>query len=212
MEENLGDLITILEKSKKSELASLIKQRLIEFKKVGESKDSKIFKELCFCILTANCAAEKCIYVQEELDNEFLTLNEVELANRLKELGYRFPNVRARYILNARSLNGDLKNLLGKFESSDELRTYLAKNVKGLGFKEASHFLRNIGYEDLAIIDFHIIDVLKSYNLIEKPKTLTKKKYREIEDVLKEIGKKTNLNMAELDLHLWYMETGKVLK
>ena len=212
MEENFGNLITKLEKSKKSELSSLIKERLAEFKKVGMSNGSKIFKELCFCILTANCAAEKCIYVQEELDDELLTLNEVELATRLKQLGYRFPNVRARYIVNARPLNGDLKNLLGKFDSSDELRTYLAKNVKGLGFKEASHFLRNIGYEDLAIIDFHIIDVLKSYNLIGKPKTLTKKKYREIEDVLKEIGIKTNLNMAELDLHLWYMETGKVLK
>ena len=159
-----------------------------------------------------NTAAEKCMQVQEELGNELLTLSQENLAIRLKELGYRFPNVRAKYITDARSMNGELKNLMSKFNSSDELRIYLAKNVKGLGFKEASHFLRNIGYEDLAIIDFHIIDVLKSYDLIEKPKTLSKKRYREIEDVLKKIGEKSNLNMAELDLHLWYMETGKVLK
>ena len=84
--------------------------------------------------------------------------------------------------------------------------------MKGLGYKEASHFLRNIGFDDFAIIDFHIIDILSRYNLIEKPKALTKKRYLKIENLLKEIAKKSNLSLAELDLYLWYMETGKVLK
>ena len=73
-------------------------------------------------------------------------------------------------------------------------------------------FLRNIGYTDYAIIDFHIIDLLVSYNLILKPKTLTRNKYLEIEKILKNIGKELNLNLAELDLYLWYLETGKILK
>ncbi|MFX1391198.1 MAG: N-glycosylase, partial [Promethearchaeota archaeon] len=63
-----------------------------------------------------------------------------------------------------------------------------------------------------AIIDFHIIDILVSYNLIEKPKTLSKSKYLEIEGVLKDIGRRLKLNLAELDLYLWYLETGKILK
>ena len=78
--------------------------------------------------------------------------------------------------------------------------------------KEASHFLRNVGFEDYAIIDFHIIDILEKYGLIEKPKTMTKNKYLEIEDILKKLAKKVNLSLAELDLYLWYKETGKVLK
>jgi N-glycosylase/DNA lyase len=92
------------------------------------------------------------------------------------------------------------------------MREWLVNNVKGLGMKESSHFLRNIGYKDLAIIDFHIVDLLEREKLIERPKTITPKKYLEIEQILAELGKKTNLNLAELDLYLWYLETGKILK
>ena len=92
------------------------------------------------------------------------------------------------------------------------MREWVVKNIKGLGYKEASHFLRNIGYKNYAIIDFHIVDVLAKYNLIEKPKTMTKKKYFEMEQLLKTIGNRLHLNMAELDLYLWYLETGKPLQ
>jgi len=81
-----------------------------------------------------------------------------------------------------------------------------------LGYKEASHFLRNIGYKNYAIVDFHIVDLLVKYSLIEKPKTMTKRKYLEIERILQDLGSEVSLNLAELDLYLWYMETGKVLK
>lgn len=87
------------------------------------------------------------------------------------------------------------------------------ENIKGLGYKEASHFLRNIGFTNLAIIDFHIVDLLIKNGLLnEKPKSLSKKKYIEIEDILKEIAEDLNLSLGELDLYLWYMETGKILK
>ncbi|MFX0023913.1 MAG: N-glycosylase, partial [Candidatus Hermodarchaeota archaeon] len=89
---------------------------------------------------------------------------------------------------------------------------WLVKNVKGIGYKEASHFLRNIGYTEYAIVDFHIVDLLVKHNFIEKPKTMTKSKYLEIEKILKSIGSELELNMAELDLYLWYLETGKILK
>ena len=93
-----------------------------------------------------------------------------------------------------------------------EARTWLVKNIKGLGMKESSHFLRNIGYKNVAIIDFHIIDLLERNKLISRPKTLTKVKYFETESVLRKIAEKSDLTLAELDLYLWYMETGKILK
>ena len=77
--------------------------------------------------------------------------------------------------------------------------------------KEASHFLRNIGY-DIAIIDFHIIDILKMNGIIKKSVKLDKNNYMEIENKLRNLAKSAKLTMAELDLYLWYMETGKVLK
>ena len=63
-----------------------------------------------------------------------------------------------------------------------------------------------------AIIDFHIIDLLVDYKIINKSKSLTKKNYLKIENILRGIANKTDLSLAELDLYLWYMETGKILK
>ena len=88
----------------------------------------------------------------------------------------------------------------------------MVKNIKGIGYKLASHFLRNIGYIDFAILDFHIIDILVRYKVIERSKTLTPKRYLEIEKILRDIALKTDVNLAELDLYLWYNETGKILK
>ena len=93
-----------------------------------------------------------------------------------------------------------------------ELREWLITNIKGLGWKESSHFLRNIGYKDSAIIDFHILDILEKNKIIKKPKTLNKTNYLNIENKLRKLSKKLNLNLAQLDFYLWYLETGKILK
>ena len=112
----------------------------------------------------------------------------------------------------ARKNKEELKKKLRTSTNLKELREWIVKNIKGLGHKEASHFLRNIGYNGYAIIDFHIIDLLTKFNIITKPKTLTKRRYIEIEEILGEIAEELNLNLGELDLFMWYMETGKVLK
>lgn len=84
--------------------------------------------------------------------------------------------------------------------------------MKGLGYKESSHFLRNVGCDDVAIIDFHIIDLLVANRLIKKPKALNPKRYLAIEKKLKQLAGRSGLSLGELDLYLWYMETGKILK
>jgi N-glycosylase/DNA lyase len=56
------------------------------------------------------------------------------------------------------------------------------------------------------------VDVLAEHGIIEEPKALTKNKYIEIEQVLRDLAETTGLTLSELDLYLWYMETGKVLK
>ncbi|MFX1572559.1 MAG: N-glycosylase/DNA lyase [Promethearchaeota archaeon] len=208
----MQNLLNTIELLKNSPISELISQRLHEFKRLRHGSINSIFKEMCFCIMTANCSAKMCIEVHETIDNGFLTLSEDQLVQEFKDKKYRFPNVRAKYILEARKLKEDLDLMIKENTGTNNLRDWLVKNVKGLGYKEASHFLRNIGYTDFAIIDFHIIDTLVKFNIIEKPKTLTKKKYLEIETILRTIGNKLNLNLGELDLFLWYYETGKVLK
>ena len=114
----------------------------------------------------------------------------------------------------AQNHKNNLKEILKETKNEIKKREWLVKNIKGLGMKEASHFLRNIGYENLAIIDFHIIDLLTKYRLLEKPKSksLTPKEYIKIEKILEELAKKVNLSLGELDLYLWFEETRKVLK
>jgi len=208
----MHDLINSITQLQSSEISEVIDNRITEFSGIRKNSIEDIFIEMCFCIMTANCGAEKCIEIHELIGNDFLRLPENDLISAFRKHGYRFPNVRARYIIEARKVIKNLKDKLKHSKSEADLREWIVKNVKGLGYKEASHFLRNIGFQDYAIIDFHIVDLLVKYNLIEKPKTMTKSKYLEIEKLLKEIGEKLELNMAQLDLYLWYLETGKVLK
>ena len=210
--DTMNGLLESVEYLKNSEVKKLVDARLKEFRELGNGSSNEIFKELCFCILTANFNAEKSMKIQMKIGDGFLILPESLLASKLKELGHRYPNTRARYIVDARKHKNSLRTTIKMFNDENKLREWLDKNVKGIGYKEASHFLRNIGYTDFAIIDFHIIDVLTKYNIIEKPKTLTKRTYLETEELLRKIAGKSNLNLAELDLYLWYMETGKILK
>jgi N-glycosylase/DNA lyase len=204
-------LLTKIETLKNSEISSKIEKRIKEFKNIDKKSNDELFKEMCFCLLTANFNAEKSINIQEKIGECFFTDSKEELYKKLKNYGHRFPNTRAEYITRSQNCKNQLNKIV---ESHDKktLREWIINNVKGLGYKEASHFLRNIGFDDYAIIDFHIIDVLVNHQLIEKPKNLSKKNYLEIENLLRTIAKKTDLTLAELDLYLWYMETGKVLK
>ena len=95
-----------------------------------------------------------------------------------------------------------------------ELREWLVKNVKGLGYKEASHFLRNIGKsEDLAILDRHILKNLQDLKVINDiPKKLPTQKYLEIEKRMREFALENRLSLAELDLFLWSKETGYIFR
>lgn len=207
----MKNLIQKINQLKNSPISKVISDKIKEFEKIGKEKEDKVFSELCFCLLTANFQAEKCIRIQQEMGRDFLHLPEKDLAMKLKEAGHRFWPQRANRIVEARECKTELCSLVMK-ESGKEMREWLVKNIKGLGMKESSHFLRNIGYKDVTIIDFHIIDLMVKEDLIERPKTITPKKYLEIETILKKLGEKVNLNLAELDLYLWYLETGKILK
>jgi N-glycosylase/DNA lyase len=195
-------------------ISSLVQARLADFEKKKSSDAESIFKEMCFCLLTANYSAEGALRIEKAIGNGFIILSQSHLAKKLKKLGYRFPNTRARYICGARKHIAILHKVFSSGSTQSKLRDWFAGSVLGLGYKEASHFLRNIGYFDLAIVDFHVIDVLVSYNLTRRPKSksLSKKQYLEIEKVLKNLASSLGLSQGELDLYLWFMETGKVLK
>lgn len=180
-------------------------------KRVHELRNnSDWYSEMCFCLMTANYTAEGGIRIQKKA-GDFSKMSLEEIRALLKKCGHRFPNARAGYIHESKKHKQDLASLAG-MASSGERREWLVQNVKGLGYKEASHLLRNIGFMDVAIIDRHILNLLAEYGLIRKPKNLNRARYLEIEQVLEKLAKKTKLPQGELDFYLWYMKTGKILK
>ena len=208
----MQSLIKNIELLKKSSVGSIVKQRVKDFEQVFISNNERWFSELCFCLLTANSSAIMGLKVQDALGFDgFSKLSQDELTKRLQELGHRFYNVRAGFITAARK-NIDIKQRIQSFNDEREAREWLVENIKGLGMKESSHFLRNVGYNNIAILDKHIINVLSEHNIIERPKNLNKQRYLDIEKRLEELAKATSLSLGELDLYLWYMKTGKVLK
>ncbi len=191
------------------ETSPLIEQRLKEFAQIYQENDSVWFSELCFCILTANSKALSAIAIQKEIGvNGFLNRSESEIKDIIRKHGHRFHNNKAKYIVEARKFS-NIKTILTQFTSSQEARDFLVENIKGLGYKEASHFMRNVGYHDLAIIDRHILRFLLQQNLINQiPKTITKSKYLDFENILKSF----NIPQDKLDLMIWFKMTGSVLK
>ena len=188
-----------------------IYQKLSSFKKFRVETNEALFSELCYCILTANCQAKTCIAIQKTFPFDFSIAKKEQIKKHLREHHYRFPNIRTQYILDAQIYKNKIRHTLQNY-SGLQRREWFIDNIKGLGIKEASHYLRNIGYDEYAIIDTHILSLLDFYQIINKPKTLTKKRYLDIEGRLKILAKETNLTLSSLDLYLWYMKTGLILK
>lgn len=197
-----------------------IKNRLEEFQKVLNQSDERIFAELAFCICTPQSKATVCWKSVESLmKNKLLYIGDLNQVRPFLN-AVRFGDSKAKFIVEARKFftNGKLniKKKILSFNNSFELRDWLVENVKGLGFKESSHFIRNIGFDyenQLAILDRHILKNLEEFGVIEEiPKTLTRKKYLEIENRMKDFGRRLNVSVYELDLLLWSKESGIIFK
>jgi N-glycosylase/DNA lyase len=196
-----------------------VQKRLQEFKQVLEWDDHDVFAELCFCLLTPQSSAKTCWAAVTRLKEKSLLLKGApgELEPLLNDV--RFNESKAKYIVEAReqfSKNGEVqvKPHLRSFVNNYELREWLVENVNGLGYKEASHFLRNVGLgEEFAILDRHILRNLKDFGVLpEIPTSLTKKRYLEIEEKVRRFSREIGIPMGELDLLLWSKETGWIFK
>ncbi len=210
MVKNYSSLHIVYKKIKRE-----IIRRINEFNK-NRKKEERIFSELVFCILTPQSKARVCWSAVENLSKNGLLFkgDKNTIINYLK--GIRFKRKKAKYILEARKIfieKNFLKTKL-KNENPEKIREWLVKNLKGIGYKEASHFLRNIGLgKRFAILDRHILKSLKFFGLIKKiPKNLSKKEYLKIEKKMLEFSKKINIPIEHLDFVLWYRETGGIFK
>ncbi len=218
---------TLYEKKHYADLASsysknktLIKIRLKEFKDIyKQGDDQRLFEELCFCICTAGASAKMGIRSIDAIRDVLHDGSLKQLQKRLRGV-HRFPNKRPTYIVHTREYlkkehGFKIKDLIKSFKNPMERRDFLAKNknVKGIGYKESSHFLRNIGFTGYGILDKHILNTLYERDIIESPKPpSTRNRYIVIENKLKQFAEDMNVSMDELDLLLWREKTGVILK
>jgi len=195
----------------------LIDARLKEFEDVFHQGDEAIFKELCFCLFTAGSSARTGLKSVAAIENILMTGSVEELAGRLKGI-HRYWSRRAEYVVLARQfmaseLSFRLKEKIESFDDKDELRDFFVKNIKGLGYKEASHFLRNIGFKGYAILDRHILRNLRRYGVTDEMTSPgSRKKYLAIEANMKPFADNIGIDFDALDLLLWSNETGEILK
>lgn len=199
-----------------------IQARLIEFESVWQAgSDERLWEELVFCIFTAGASARMGLKSVEAVRPLLQRGGRAAMTRALQRAGaHRFPVARPGYIVVARKYlrehcPGGLRDRLSSFSSDIERRDWLAqeKQIKGLGYKEASHFLRNIGLKGYAILDKHVLRCLADLEVIDTPKPpTTRARYLATEEKLRSFAQDLRIDFEELDLVLWSMKTGEVLK
>ena len=197
-----------------------IERRLAEFRDIRENAtDERLWEEMVFCFFTGGCSARMGLRSIEAVRPLLLAGNQAELADALRGK-HRYPNARSNYIVASREFLQEhcglrLREKLESFDDAFARRDWLVKEkrIKGLGYKEASHFLRNIGYKGYAILDKHILRSLAELEIIDDPKPPnTRTQYLTVEEKLKNLAEATQIDFDELDLVLWSMKTGEILK
>ncbi len=189
-----------------------IRQRIAEF--AGIAPEERFF-ELVYCLLTPQSSAVHAGLAVRKLRaaGEWQRVPDVARILREKDSYIRFHNAKAAYLRDAAAQFPEITAALSDGRTSRDLREWLVGHVNGMGWKEASHFLRNIGHRDLAILDRHILRNLKRHGVIRTiPRTLTPRRYLAIEEKFLKFSEAVGMSMDELDLLFWSRETGEILK
>jgi N-glycosylase/DNA lyase len=202
------DELKALHAARAKEIAS----RLADFAAVPPTE---YFYELLYCLLTPQSSAVNAGKVVDILRENGFREEGFDPAPVLggREHYIRFHRTKAARLLRAREGFGTIASRLADGGPSPAVREWLVVNVRGLGWKEASHFLRNIGHRDLAILDRHILKNLVAAGAMRAvPKALTPKRYAAIERKFAGFARKVGIPMDELDLLFWSLGTGRILK
>jgi N-glycosylase/DNA lyase len=193
--------------------------------------EAELLFELVACILGSQVSYEVALAAAEEIRNVGLLENPVKqyyfpvyekaiydiLRQPLHNPGwgptgkrYRFPKIRANHISRTiwaiYSNGGTLKGKLQVCKSAREARRSILKIGVGIGPKQASLFLRNIGYtEELAIFDTHLLRFMRLFGLFHQAiKPISSlQNYETLEDRLRNYAKRTGYSLGCLDQAIW---------
>jgi len=189
-----------------------IEARLQEFRKERNIEDW--FYELCFCIMAVQTSGLRAAEVEKQLREKKFFEKDFDPMPVLRKTYIRFHNRKSEHLIALKKQFPEIAEKIKSEKNNFELRAWLVKNIKGIGLKEGSHFLRNIGRtQELAILDRHILRNMEKFGIITGlPKTLTEKVYFDLEKKFQNFSKEINLTPAALDLYFWSEAVGVVGK
>ena len=181
--------------------------------------EDDLWRELVSCILGSRVRFETACAAVERLDDMRLLCHSRRTSNfdqyetdisTILSGKYPFNKLRANQIRRAaESLYGSgnsIKDLLENTVDFRKMRQYLISEIPGLGPKQSSLFLRNIGYTDsVAVLDVHVLTYMNWVGLttaLEKS-IPTIRKYERLEDSFVEHSLSLGYSPGQLDLAVW---------
>ena len=192
--------------------------------------EEDLWRELITCILGSQVPNWMGVAAARQLDEQGLVVPcgnfDVErIASALRApiesphgpRRYRFPNSKARHIVAAHRAvcqqYGDLRSLVSD-SSPDECRRRLVESVPGVGLKQASLFLRNVGISSgFAILDTHVVRYMREVGLVGiLPRSITPEMYYVLESVLSRYADQLGRPVGHVDRAIWaVMSTSTVM-
>jgi N-glycosylase/DNA lyase len=174
---------------------------------------SEIFNTLICCLLSSGWRYEKAVKTSQlflssfDINNQIPSESSIEIFLRSPQVRHRFPKVKAKQLGMALNvLSSFPEDILYNATSASEerlIRSILSRRLPGLGYKQTSMFLRNIGAsEHLAVIDAHVLWYLESC-FGTTVKNVTSGRYIELEDKIRAIASSFDVSLNDFDLLLW---------
>lgn len=99
-----------------------------------------------------------------------------------------------------------LSNLIDNFHDASQARAWFVAHAPGLGPKQASMFLRNVGMSyDLAILDRHVLDYMAAIGIYKGSKysISTLSQYNVSEAALRDHSDSLDCPVGLLDWAIW---------
>lgn len=184
-----------------------------------ENSEDDLWRELVFCILgsrvrfeTVHAAVERmdgmCLLSRPRRNTQFDQYEEDTMT--ALSIGYPFYRVRANQIRRAAehlyNSRGSIGELLNSASDARSARHLLTSEVVGLGPKQASLFLRNIGYAKcIAVLDVHVLTYLSWVGLVESSlkSVPTLGKYEALEESFIQHAYSLGFSPDQFDLAVW---------
>lgn len=188
--------------------------------------DRALWWELSCCILSsqvpyavATAAADaieqaELLLVQKLGVDELAVALENVLTHRVtvggRSIRYRFPGSRAKQLaaahLAVHRREASLSTLLSRFPDASHARRWLVENAPGVGPKQASMFLRNVGLTySLAILDRHVLKYMSALGISDhaQPFVSGMPTYLRLEQTLSEHATRIGYEVGLLDWAIW---------